>query len=199
MKILLISSNTATSPYPIYPLGLGIIAAALTAAGHDVLQVDILQKNASLDAVAAEIVNFNPGLIGISVRNIDNVNLMHEQYYIDTVRNIVTTIRNISKSKIILGGAGFSLLPELILKETGADYGIVGEGEALIVEFAGNAANGIYPETRILGSNTRLSGTQMFSARYNDDLIQYYLQSGNIVSVQTKRGCTHKCVYCSYP
>ncbi|MBI4838587.1 MAG: cobalamin B12-binding domain-containing protein, partial [Nitrospirae bacterium] len=89
MKILLISSNTATSPYPIYPLGLGIIAAALTAAGHDVLQVDILQKNASLDAVAAEIVNFNPGLIGISVRNIDNVNLMHEQYYIDTVRNIV--------------------------------------------------------------------------------------------------------------
>ena len=199
MKILLISSNTATSPYPIYPLGLSIIAAALTAAGHDVLQVDFLQKNTSLDAITAEIVNFNPELIGISVRNIDNVNLMNEQYYIETVRNIVTAIRNVSKSKIILGGAGFSLLPELILKETGADFGIIGEGESLVVNFANNAAKGIYPGKCLIGPETRLFGTDLPSAQYDEQLLQYYLHSGNIASVQTKRGCACNCVYCSYP
>jgi radical SAM superfamily enzyme YgiQ (UPF0313 family) len=29
--------------------------------------------------------------------------------------------------------------------------------------------------------------------------MQFYLKSGNVASVQTKRGCIHKCVYCSYP
>jgi len=29
--------------------------------------------------------------------------------------------------------------------------------------------------------------------------MKFYLESGNIAGVQTKRGCTHSCVYCSYP
>jgi hypothetical protein len=82
MKILLISANVTMSPYPIYPIGVSIIAASLTKAGHEVRQVDFLQQNSSLDAVAREIREFAPSLIGISVRNIDNTNLVHEQYYI---------------------------------------------------------------------------------------------------------------------
>jgi lipid biosynthesis B12-binding/radical SAM protein len=199
MKILLISSNTTTSPYPIYPLGVSIIAAALTNAGHDVRQFDILQHEDFLTALGQEIERFKPGLTGISIRNIDNVNLMNEQYYIGTVTTIVKKIREVSKNKILLGGAGFSLLPELILNETGADYGIIGEGESSVVKFAGDAANGIYPETQIIGPVTRLQGPEIFSAQYEEDLIKFYLQSGNIASVQTKRGCTHKCIYCSYP
>ena len=42
MKIMLISSNVTTSPYPIYPIGLGMISAALANAGHEVLQTDFL-------------------------------------------------------------------------------------------------------------------------------------------------------------
>jgi lipid biosynthesis B12-binding/radical SAM protein len=199
MKILLISSNTTTSPYPIYPLGLSIIAAALTNAGHDVRQFDIQQHEDFLDSLGQEIERFDPGWTGISIRNIDNVNLMNEQYYIETVKTIVKKIREVSKNKILLGGAGFSLLPELILNETGADYGIIGEGESSVVKFAGDAANGIYPETQIIGPGTRLHGPEIFSAEYEEDLMNFYLQNGNIASVQTKRGCTHKCIYCSYP
>ena len=92
MKILLISSNTTTSPYPIYPLGVSIIAAALTNAGHEVRQFDILQHEDFLNALGQEIERFKPGLIGISIRNIDNVNLMNEQYYIETVKTIVKKI-----------------------------------------------------------------------------------------------------------
>ncbi|RJQ13978.1 MAG: lipid biosynthesis B12-binding/radical SAM protein [Nitrospiraceae bacterium] len=195
----MISSNIATSPYPIYPLGVSIIAAALERAGHEVHQFDVLQHEDFLNAVGEEIKQLGPELIGISIRNIDNVNLVHEQYYIDTVKNIVRKIREVSNTKIVLGGAGFSLLPGLILRETGADYGVVGEGESLIVDFVNDAACGKYPEESIIGSDTRLCGTQISPARYEEGLIKYYLQSGNIVSVQTKRGCTHKCIYCTYP
>jgi radical SAM superfamily enzyme YgiQ (UPF0313 family) len=29
--------------------------------------------------------------------------------------------------------------------------------------------------------------------------MEFYLRSGNIAALQTKRGCAHSCVYCSYP
>jgi lipid biosynthesis B12-binding/radical SAM protein len=199
MKILLISSNIAVTPYPIYPLGLSMIASALTHAGHEVRQADFLEKKNSLDALAQEIRTFKPELIGISIRNIDNVNLVSEQYYIGVVKDIVQKIREVSTAKVILGGAGFSLIPDLILRETEADYGVIGEGEVLMVDFADNAAKGIYPAGQLIDSRIGLSGAEIPSAIYDERLMSYYLQSGNIAAVQTKRGCTHKCVYCSYP
>jgi radical SAM superfamily enzyme YgiQ (UPF0313 family) len=176
-----------------------MIAGALSKAGHDVRQIDFLQQNTSVDAVAAEVKQFQPGLVGISVRNIDNVNLVHEQYYIENVKNIVAAVKAVTDAKVLLGGAGFSLVPGLILKETGADYGITGEGEVLAVEFANNAAKGVYPSERIISAAPHLSGREINSALYDERLLDFYLHSGNIASIQTKRGCTYKCVYCSYP
>lgn len=199
MKIMLISANVTLSPYPVYPLGVSMIAAALTKAGHEVNQVDFLHQNTSLEAIGRDIELLRPELIGISVRNIDNVNLLNEQYYIQNVKNIVDKIRSITSVKIILGGAGFSLIPDLILQDTGADYGIIGEGEVLMVEFANNAARGIYPANRLITSAFQLTGMQITSALYDEQLIEFYLRNGNIASVQTKRGCTYKCVYCTYP
>jgi lipid biosynthesis B12-binding/radical SAM protein len=199
MKILLISANVTMSPYPIYPLGLSIVAASLRRAGHDILQLDFLEQNTSLDAIAREIEAYAPELIGISVRNIDNTNLVHEQYYIENVKNIVDRIRQVSDKKVLLGGAGFSLMPGAILEATGADFGIVGEGEILAVEFADNASRGVYPDRKVIGPSARLAGSEISSALYDERLLSFYLHSGNIASIQTKRGCTYKCVYCTYP
>jgi lipid biosynthesis B12-binding/radical SAM protein len=199
VKILLISSNTEAVPYPVYPLGMSIIARVLTTAGHEVRQFDFLQKGRSIDALEQEIEVFKPELIGISIRNIDNVNLVHERYYIEPVKDIVKKIRKVSKAKVILGGAGFSILPELLLKETAADYGIIGEGEQLMVDFVNNAVTGIYPPKPLLGPIHSLSGSKISPAQYDEQLLKYYRHSGNIISIQTKRGCPHRCVYCSYP
>jgi len=89
MKILLISSNTASTPYPTYPLGLSMVAAALKNAGYDVYQFDFLVNNCSLEKLGYKIKQIDPDIIGISIRNIDNVNLLNEQRYIDAARNIV--------------------------------------------------------------------------------------------------------------
>jgi lipid biosynthesis B12-binding/radical SAM protein len=199
MKVLLISANVTLSPYPIYPLGVSMVAAALAKAGHTVQQSDFLLHNSSLEAIAEEVRLFKPDLVGISVRNIDNVNLMNEQYYIQNVRNIVSAIKDVTDVKVLLGGAGFSLIPDLILQETGADFGIIGEGELLAVEFANNAEQGIYPQERLIGPASRLPGGSIKSAHYDERLVEFYLHSGNIASIQTKRGCAYKCVYCTYP
>ena len=199
MKVLLISANVTLSPYPIYPLGVSMVAAALAKAGHAVQQSDFLLQNSSLEAIGSEVELFKPDLIGISIRNIDNVNLMNEQYYIQNVKNIVSAIREVTNVKVLLGGAGFSLIPDLILQETGADYGIIGEGEVLAVEFANNAEQGIYPRERLIGPASRLPGGAIKSALYDEQLVEFYLHSGSIASIQTKRGCGYKCVYCTYP
>jgi radical SAM superfamily enzyme YgiQ (UPF0313 family) len=198
MKVLLISANVTLSPYPLYPLGVSIIAGALTRAGHEVRQADFLQQNSSLEAIAREASEFGPDLVGISVRNIDNVNLLHEQYYIQNVKNLVDSVRTVPRAKV-LGRRWFSLIPALILKETGADYGIIGEGEVLAVEFANNAAKGVYPEETLISAPAKLPGDQIDAALYDERLLEFYLHSGNIASIQTKRGCTYKCVYCTYP
>jgi lipid biosynthesis B12-binding/radical SAM protein len=199
MKIFLISSNIASTPYSVYPLGLSMIAASLKNAGHCVQQFDFLASNRSIETLTGAIKEFQPEIIGISIRNIDNVNLLNEQRYIDTVKNIVAEIRKESPAKIILGGSGFSIMPETILEKVGADYGIMGEGEALIVDFIDQVTKGIYPKEKIIRSAPKLSLKQIPSACYDSGIMQFYLKSGNVASVQTKRGCVHKCVYCSYP
>jgi lipid biosynthesis B12-binding/radical SAM protein len=199
MRVLLISSNTATSPYPLYPLGLSMIASALKGAGHDVMQFDYLRSDTSLGALDEAVRAFSPELVGISMRNIDNVNFLAEMRYVDDVKDIVKRLRGLSDAMIVLGGAGYSLIPDALLRETGADYGIAGEGEALMVDFVARAEKGVYPEEKILGPEQRLVGEEIPSALYDSGLLEFYTGKGNIASVQTKRGCAFHCVYCTYP
>jgi lipid biosynthesis B12-binding/radical SAM protein len=199
MKILLISANVARSPYPVYPLGMSMIAAALERAGHAVAQFDFLQHDGALDAVATAVRAAQPDLVGISIRNIDNTNILHEQQYIPAVRNIVGAVRAESKCRIVLGGSGYSLMPDAILDAVGADFGIVGEGERLVVDLVNAAAHGVYPRERVLRAPPSLQGSQIPTAKYDAGIMSFYRRNGNLAGVQTKRGCSHKCIYCTYP
>ena len=200
MKILLISSNTAKSPYPVYPLGLSMIAASAEKEGHEVSVFDYLQNNHSAEALADKINTAAPELIGISVRNIDNVNMLHEERYIDQAADIVRCIRANSKAKIVLGGPAFSILPERIMQETGADYGIVGEGEKTFLTLMESGRNDNWPPPgTVLRGDGRLDPADIPSTLYDKTLLKQYLSDGSLPAVQTKRGCPLNCVYCSYP
>jgi lipid biosynthesis B12-binding/radical SAM protein len=195
----MVSANTAVSPYPLYPLGCSMVAATLQSAGHEVRQFDFLACGQSVRTLVDEIRAFGPDIVGISVRNIDNANYLNERRYLDAVAEIVGAVRSASGAKVVLGGAGFSLMPEAILNAVGGDYGIAGEGEALMVSLVNDAEQGRYPTQRVQGPESRLTKREIPSALYAPDLMDYYLRYGNVGSVQTKRGCTHNCVYCTYP
>lgn len=199
MKILLISTNLEETPYPVYPLGMGMVAAALERAGHQIAQFDLLQHEGSLEALAAAARDAAPGLVGLSIRNIDNVNWVNEHRYIGGAREIVRTLRAACSAPIVLGGSGFSLMPEAILAALGADYGVVGEGEALFTAFVADAERGVFPAVPILRSTPSLSGGAIPSACYDPAILAFYNRRGRTAPIQTKRGCTHRCAYCTYP
>ena len=133
-RILLISTNTCTSPIPVYPLGMALIAAALEGNGHKTRQFDQLydrendKNNNSLTRVLLE---FKPDFVGISVRNIYNVDSLatKENWYLDPLKDLVSQIKEACDAPVIIGGPAFSIMPENILELSNADFGVVGEGE----------------------------------------------------------------------
>ena len=48
-------------------------------------------------------------------------------------------------------------------------------------------------------SPPKLIGGEIPPAHYDAEMLDFYLKSGFMASVQTKRGCEHACVYCTYP
>ena len=199
MKILLISSNIASTPYTVFPLGMSMVAGALERAGHLVQQFDYLHSGTSLGKLQKKITESEPALIGISIRNIDNVNMLNEVRYLQAVEDIIKTIRDQSQAPIVLGGSGFSIMPEAIREKVGADYGISGEGEAAMLKLITDIESGQPPEKGCWPSANDLCGHQLGPARYDPELIKFYLDQGGIATIQTKRGCPHKCAYCTYP
>ena len=198
-SIFLISSNTNVEPYPIYPIGMSVIAKALQDAGHKVIQYDMLASGNNLDHLKRSIISANPDYTGISIRNVDNVDSFtsHTNQYIHKVRQIVKIVKGL-RIKVIAGGAGFSLLPEEILEYIGADYGIVGEGELKMVRLISHLENGdevpaiFKPEEGIKGENIPLP-------LWSEELLKFYIAKSGVINVQTKRGCENHCSYCTYP
>lgn len=195
MKVFLISANRCTDPYPVFPLGLATVAEALRREGHTVEIFDCLWDSGLEMRLGA----FVPELVGISLRNIDNENSLSEEWYLDDARRLVERSRTACSAPVVLGGAGFSVMPDAILTYTGADYGIAGEGERLIVELADMLERGAPPAVRIFRQIQPLNRMEIGTCLHDEKWVAQYASGGGGFGIQTKRGCPHRCVYCSYP
>ncbi len=200
-KIFFLSSNLFHEPYPVYPLGMAVVSAALTAKGHDVLQFDHMVERANPERLKKNISEFGPDYICISLRNIDNVDSLTPEsaWALAGDKSVIDQIREISSAPIIVGGSAFSALPEDILDYLKADYGVVGEGEQVICDLI-DALNNGRPVSRIIdGHRAPLIGEAMCSPLWNKRLMDFYVEKSGMINLQTKRGCPHNCLYCVYP
>ena len=193
---LIISANTVVSPYPVYPLGAAYIVKALKDNGHRVCHFDLL-ADGGLEKLTSFLKNRHFDLVGVSIRNIDTVDSASSYGYLDGVIDIVTCIRRELDTTLVLGGAGFSIMPEKLLDYFGGDYGVVGEGESIIVWLASELAAGRKPQKKLLESEHR-QGAGRWPA-LSSETVSYYAAHGGMLNIQTKRGCPHTCSYCSYP
>ena len=198
-KIVLISCNTTREPYPVYPLGMTMITESARSKGHQVFEWDMLVTKNSLDDLGSFIKKHQPDFVGMSLRNIDSVNFNQQESYIGDYQSIAAQVRESSNAKIILGGSAFTILPEETLSAIGADYGIVGEGEFAFCELIENINSGKTIHDKIIHSTQPIDGDQILTVRRNKELAEFYLKKGGMLNVQTKRGCPHRCAYCSYP
>lgn len=200
-KVFLISSNTTTEPYPVYPLGMALVAAALVERGHEVRQFDWLVAGQSEQALHQALDEFSPDVISLSLRNIDNVDSFSSEdgWYLAEARRLVGLFRQASDSPVVVGGPAFSIMPEAILEYLRADHGVAGEGEKALCELVeGLAAGRSMPP--LYGGGQDLLGTgEMFHPLLVKEFVDFYLDECGMANLQSKRGCPHACDYCTYP
>ncbi|MFZ0242905.1 MAG: lipid biosynthesis B12-binding/radical SAM protein [Desulfobacterales bacterium] len=204
MKVLLVSANTLTQPYPVYPLGLDYVAGAI-ASRHAVRLLD-LNAEAGDSALVSAIDDFAPDVVGISLRNIDTTDATNPKGFFAGYRKLAADIRARSGAAIVLGGSGFTIFPGETMCALGADYGIIGEGERLALLL--QALEDRTDAASIPGVVTR-NGAVIFPPPWQEGVVRqfdvnrphlaYYLANGGMLNLQTKRGCRFNCIYCTYP
>jgi len=198
-RIFFVSGNRCVDPYPVYPLGMAVVSAALTARGHEVRQFDLLSSGSDLAALSAAARAYGPDVICYSLRNVDTADhLNQDDWLLDADRAAIQALRESSSAPVVLGGSGFSILPEELLEFLGADYGVTGEGELAACDLVDALAAG-RPWPRLVRSRELMPAATIGCPRYDAAIVPYYRKTSGLIGLQTKRGCPHGCSYCSYP
>jgi radical SAM superfamily enzyme YgiQ (UPF0313 family) len=205
-KILLVNTNTEVKPYPVPPLGLCLIASVLAEEYEVFIYDSVIDRGKSLPAA---VMDFRPDYVGLSIRNIDDMNILKPTNYTDEIRNaFLQPLRESTSAPIILGGSAFSILPEFFMGRFGADYGIFGEGESAFpqllacLERGGDPGGvpGVVVRDRAgdcrQGDYFDLAGLPFSEIDLKLDYAPY--RARGAYPVQTKRGCSHRCIYCTY-
>ena len=208
-KVLLINTNTEKTPYPVPPIGLCIVAQSIEKEYEVEVYDGMFDEGRDLNTIISR---FQPDFIGCSIRNIDAMSIQTKEFFLDKVNELfITPLKKSTRAPIILGGSGFSIYPYETLDFLDIDYGIIGEGEVSfpellsalengndISEIKGAAFRGFPDEIRKNAITSSHPSTQYHSgiSKYID--FTPYEERG-AYSIQTKRGCAHKCIYCTYP
>ncbi len=190
MRVLLISANREPFPEPVFPLGAVYVGNALTRAGAQVRIFD-MRHHVFLTSLKKEIAHFRPDYIAFSLRNIDNVAYPVSRFYLPSYVSLVKKVKAICNVPVILGGSAFSLFPEEIAGQLGADRGVVGEGEKLFWMLPRDGSLKIM-KSDVIDAND-------ISFPKNIDQLFPGFRRYRTIGIQTSRGCPNHCIYCTYP
>ncbi|PKB79182.1 MAG: hypothetical protein BZY88_14720 [SAR202 cluster bacterium Io17-Chloro-G9] len=141
MRILLIATNRhqrlmgRMNAQPA-PIGLAYIAGHLDPDRHEIKVLDLMFSEDHLGETAKTVKEFQPDLVGISLRNLDNVSYMDTQWALPGTKEVIDEVRSISDAAIVCGGPGFSLLPEACFDYLQPDMGVAGDGGEAFAQLA---------------------------------------------------------------
>ncbi|MDA8085461.1 MAG: cobalamin-dependent protein [Nitrospiraceae bacterium] len=225
MKVLVIASNRNRLPVPVMPAGACLVAEAAQDAGHEVKFLDLMFEPDPGRAVAAALHGFSPDVAGVSMRNIDNNDMQTPLFYAAReVRSLAALLgpegscrSRGKKPPVVLGGPAVAVMPEALLRLSGAGCAVLSDGETvfpLLLERLGEGrglreAAGLTPGTAWLEKGTLIrtappsDGTSLSGRAISADYsrwvdVKRYAGLFATAAVQTKAGCGFNCVYCTY-
>src|SRR4030042_3846914 len=208
MKILLISVNREKMPYPVFPLGLAYLVRVLKEEGYRIEVLDLCVSQDPSVELKETLQRFQPDLIGLSLRNLDNLTYPPPVSYLKEVEEVIQVCHQYSSSKLVIGGSGYSLAPKELLQHLDIDFGIVGEGEEVYLQLVKSLKNQspLSPSPHLLIKRVPLPGltvgARVLPIKTPDRSLfetRRYLEKGGMGNIQTKRGCPFSCIYCTYP
>ncbi|MFJ7769640.1 B12-binding domain-containing radical SAM protein [Streptomyces sp. NPDC097107] len=220
MRVLLISTNKIRVPRPALPIGMAYVGAAVRRAGHEVDVLDLLWESRELKAVREKLTSTRYDVVGIAVRNLDNLTFVDPIFFGPMTEKIVRCVRKYTSATVVLGGSGFSVEPLAFFEYAQPDYGIAGEGEVGMAQLLQYLESG--------GSRDAISGLcyvddegdfvhnppntgfdlgalepdrSLYDPRYFEEGVSAASDLTRdtqpaIETLQTKRGCKLYCSYC---
>lgn len=226
MRIAFVSANRETLPDPVIPFGLLCVMANVPS-GHELALWDLCFEADPYTYLREQIAAFAPDLVAVGLRNIQSNDYSGCAMTLAHYDRVLEAVRGATRAPVVLGGGGFSVMPEQLMRRLAPDYGISGEGEhafaqlvrvltgeggaleqiANLYYFRGPAEEPSHESARARDAAPLV--TVAGSGGYQDlDTLRppsralldarYYRYVG-IDSVQTKRGCPMRCTYCTYP
>ena len=209
-RFLLIQSPSMRGEM-VLPLGLSYLGTVLLENGHSVKILDLNSYKDPFNKLKNELQSEVPDYVCVSLRNIDTANYTcGGKTFLSSFYKVIEITKNHSNAIIIVGGTGFSLFPEEIMKAAkGIDYGIYLEGEETLIELTNNTnlnnikglffrdANKIIFTGKRSTSNFIVKVPRKDISGLEDNLSKY--SEITSIGVITKKGCSLRCIYCNYP
>jgi radical SAM superfamily enzyme YgiQ (UPF0313 family) len=178
------------------PIGLAYVAAHIDTSRHTLQVLDLMfAEKAILDSVTA-VHHFQPDVIGLSLRNLDNQSYLHPVWHLPAVKELIGHLRAMSPATIVCGGPAFSILPAACFDYLTPDLGLAGHAVASFGELVeclaartafGNLPGLIYRD----GANTVVR-EELFTTQFHTpprlDLLDLprYKKAGFGIGVVTK-------------
>jgi radical SAM superfamily enzyme YgiQ (UPF0313 family) len=199
-SVLLVSlPGFHTKDEPLYPLGIGYLVASVQR-DRDVQSVHFQRHEHAQDLLPEILSKSKPGIVGFTCTTFNR----------GSVRKAINKVREIlPDSKVVLGGSHPTFLPHQMLKNYGADYVVMGEGENSFRQLC-NAIDG---ETVLRGvdgiayldERGEIEITPAVEVEKNLDVLPFpdygyaegLVRSSRMGSIIGSRGCPARCKYCS--
>jgi len=202
---------------PPFPLGLAHVASNIDKRYHDVEIWDAMFYEDWEKNLRDHLKQSLPGVIGLSIRNVDDQNIRQPKFYLEETKRIIDVCQEEVEATIVAGGSGFSIFHREAMGYLDVDYGFIGEGEIafnlLLETLKGNRDFQRIPGLLRTEDGLTISTPPQWIETLDDlrpaerigvDAKRYYETPGhpfipNVVTVQGKRGCPQSCIYCSTP
>jgi radical SAM superfamily enzyme YgiQ (UPF0313 family) len=182
-EILLISANTYKVPYPVYPIGILYLQTFLN---RNLPEFEVSNFDCNIDSIDSLGTVLSGGrfsYVGISLRNVDDVNFYSKDSFAHWYKKIVDVVRNSCDAVIIVGGSCFSIFPKEFFDFLSPDFGVKGEGEFALFQLIKGLENDL-PVDMIEGLvsrkdqktviNPRKSYIRNLELNFDNRLIDYY-------------------------
>ncbi|OXS25816.1 MAG: B12-binding domain-containing radical SAM protein [Acetobacterium sp. MES1] len=215
MKILFIQalSMEGIDIERVYPIGIVVLASQVERCTDHTLA--LFDMNMALDPygdLRQQLDLVQPDVICLSLRNIDPLGNKTSSLIPSFAVTLAVIKRYAPKTRILVGGTGFSLFPDRLMNEyPEIDFGVTGEAENIIVPLLNN----LNDPPRLPGLCYREKEAVIIVPPVGDyDMRDYIMPNRDLldprpyltvnkyvesIGVETKRGCCFCCGYCSYP
>jgi radical SAM superfamily enzyme YgiQ (UPF0313 family) len=213
VRMLFFSLNSSRLLMPTFPLGLASLVASL-GPGHSFRVIDFMFEADPRQKVLATLEDFQPELITLSLRNIDNQDSCFPELFFPEAQEFCRWLRTRTQAPVVLGGSAFSICPQELLDYLEADMGIVGEGELSLRALADSYPWGDW--TTVPGLVWQDKGRwrenpaqpvrdldalpvpalEYFTPQKYHEAVGTAKQPG-VMTIQSRRGCPMRCRYCT--